>query len=213
MITKRNFIATALVALMALSLLSAAGVVTTTKVVAADTQPIVNANGPYTGTVGQPIKLNATASDPDGDQLTYDWCFGDGSLNVTGELIVYHIYAQAGTYTAMITVSDGHNVVTEITTVTVNEAPTKDAVLAKVTTLTDQLADTATTSFKTPQSENAFVNKLSPLAKIIDHGNYDAAQAKLTNDLMKYNTKWGTQAVGATLEGISNDLAILQAQG
>jgi len=46
------------------------------------------------------------SSDPDGDTLTYEWDFGDGSPKATGR-IVQHTYTQAGTYNATLTVRDG----------------------------------------------------------------------------------------------------------
>ena len=48
-------------------------------------------------------------SDPDNDLLTYMWNFGDGSRNPNGEDLVEveHSYAEEGTYTVMLSISDG----------------------------------------------------------------------------------------------------------
>ena len=46
------------------------------------------------------------SSDPDGQSLTYDWDFGDGSPHGSGAG-ASHTYTTAGTYTAKLTVSDG----------------------------------------------------------------------------------------------------------
>jgi glucose/arabinose dehydrogenase/PKD repeat protein len=46
------------------------------------------------------------SSDPDGDPLSYDWAFGDGSAHATGSTTA-HTYTTSGTYTATLTVSDG----------------------------------------------------------------------------------------------------------
>jgi len=50
---------------------------------------------------------SATASDPDGDTLTYSWNFGDGSAPQTGNP-VSHTFDDVGAYTVTVTVSDGN---------------------------------------------------------------------------------------------------------
>ena len=49
----------------------------------------------------------AQSSDPDADPLAYDWNFGDRSAHGAGAQ-VSHTYKKRGTYTATLTVSDGH---------------------------------------------------------------------------------------------------------
>ncbi len=58
-----------------------------------------------TVSTGETIYLNASDSyDPDGSIVSYFWDFGDGS-NATGET-VEHAYAENGTYTVALTVTD-----------------------------------------------------------------------------------------------------------
>lgn len=71
--------------------------------------PVADAGGPYAGTAGEPVLFDASgSSDPDGDTLTFTWDFGDGTAPVeTTDTTVEHVYADPGTYTAQLTVSDG----------------------------------------------------------------------------------------------------------
>jgi PKD repeat protein len=57
------------------------------------------------GTAPFLVGLDASASfDPDGDDLTYRWDFGDGS--VSGSVTAAHTYAARGTFTLTLTVTD-----------------------------------------------------------------------------------------------------------
>jgi subtilisin family serine protease len=68
--------------------------------------PVADAGGPYTGIQGVAVAFNgAGSSDPDGDPLTYQWSFGDGS---TGSGVSpTHAYASGGVFTVTLTVNDG----------------------------------------------------------------------------------------------------------
>ncbi|MDH3974847.1 MAG: PKD domain-containing protein [Deltaproteobacteria bacterium] len=67
--------------------------------------PIANANGPYNGTVGNPLQLSSNgSSDPDGAITAYSWDFGDGTSG-TGPNPT-HTYTAAGTYNITLTVTD-----------------------------------------------------------------------------------------------------------
>lgn len=66
---------------------------------------------------GQPVLFTASATDADGDHLTYTWDFGDGST-ATGAT-VEHAYDTAGSYQAVVTVYDGTDAATGSVTVAV----------------------------------------------------------------------------------------------
>jgi plastocyanin len=72
---------------------------------------------------GETITFNVSATDPDGDSLTYTIRFGDGTANGSGSEVV-HTYETEGTYTAEVTVDDGHgNTVGESLQITVDDVP------------------------------------------------------------------------------------------
>jgi MYXO-CTERM domain-containing protein len=64
--------------------------------------------GDFTGVEGGTFDFQVSASDPGDDTLTYLWSFGDGSPTERGEGLtqVSHVYANGGTFTLSLTVSD-----------------------------------------------------------------------------------------------------------
>jgi predicted extracellular nuclease len=87
--------------------------------------PTARAGGPYKGTEGGSVSFTgATASDPEGEALTYAWSFGDGATG-TG-LAPSHVYAQDGSYTAELVATDARGLSSVAATATVqvdNVAP------------------------------------------------------------------------------------------
>lgn len=55
---------------------------------------------------GAPLSFHAEGTDPDGDALTYEWEFGDGTT-ATGET-AQHTYADNGTYNVRVTADDNY---------------------------------------------------------------------------------------------------------
>lgn len=67
--------------------------------------PIAEANGPYAAEVNQLVFFSSAGSvDPDGVISSYIWLFGDGGSSFGAS--PSHTYAQAGTYTARLFVTD-----------------------------------------------------------------------------------------------------------
>jgi len=68
-------------------------------------EPMANANGPYSGTVGAAIMFDGSAShDADGMITAYNWDFGDGT---TGSGVnPTHSYTAVGMYNVTLTVTD-----------------------------------------------------------------------------------------------------------
>ena len=86
--------------------------------------PVASAGGPYSGAEGSSIAFNGSASsDPDGDALTYDWDFGDGSAH-DATVTPTHVYADNGSFTVRLVVTDAYGVKSAAsqTTATVSNA-------------------------------------------------------------------------------------------
>jgi PKD repeat protein len=75
--------------------------------------PAVQVGGPYASLEGQAVELSGSATDENGDALSYDWSMGDGT-NKTGNP-VSHSFVDNGEYPATLAVSDG-DLVTLVTT-------------------------------------------------------------------------------------------------
>ena len=96
----------------------------TAQVVVQNGAPSASAGSGYAGSEGSVISFNAAgSSDPDGDALTYSWSFGDGTTGTGANPT--HVYADNGSYTATVTVTDAFGATDQATaTVTVgNVAP------------------------------------------------------------------------------------------
>jgi hypothetical protein len=67
--------------------------------------PSAVADGPYASLPNLTVAMSGTgSSDSDGDALTYAWMFGDGA-SASGQA-VSHVYANAGTFTVRLIVTD-----------------------------------------------------------------------------------------------------------
>jgi glucose/arabinose dehydrogenase len=65
----------------------------------------------------------SASTDPDGDPLSYDWDFGDGSAH-SSQANPTHRYTTKGVFTAQVTVSDGRGLSdTDLVTISVGDAP------------------------------------------------------------------------------------------
>jgi PKD repeat protein len=98
---------------------------TTAEVATLNLPPVCDAGGPYSGVVGQPIAFDGSgSSDPDGTIVSYEWEFGDCATGTGANPA--HSYANAGTYTPRLCVTDdrGRSSCCQTTVaVSVNRAP------------------------------------------------------------------------------------------
>jgi PKD repeat protein len=78
----------------------------TITVTAENQPPLAVAGGPYSGGVNQDIQFDGSgSSDPDGNNLAFDWDFGDNSAHGSGATPT-HAYAAANNYLVTLTVTD-----------------------------------------------------------------------------------------------------------
>ncbi len=125
----------------------------TTTAAISNVAPTANANGPYSGVAGTAVNFTGSATDPSPADtqagFTYAWDFGDGTTFVGRT--PSHAYAQAGTYTATLTVTDkdgGKGVAT--TSVTIGAPASSAAHTYYVsTTGSDSSAGSAAAPFRT----------------------------------------------------------------
>jgi hypothetical protein len=82
--------------------------------------PVVEVGGPYASVEGESVELSGSASDENGDALTYDWSIGDGT-NMNGNP-VSHSFVDNGNYPATLAVSDGELVTLVTTRIDVSNA-------------------------------------------------------------------------------------------
>ena len=99
------------------------GSVAETTVTIVNRAPIaVLASSPYI-TLNESITFDATTShDADGDELSYEWDFGDGTVST--QAVIEHQYTQEGEYTVTLKVFDGEAYSEQVeSTVVVNRMP------------------------------------------------------------------------------------------
>ncbi len=82
--------------------------------------PVVSIGGPYGCSEGSDISMTGSATDENGDQLTYSWDLGDGT--VLHGPNVSHRYVDNGSYPASLAVSDGELVTIATTRIDVENA-------------------------------------------------------------------------------------------
>ncbi len=87
-------------------------------VVLTGTRLIADADGPYTGVVESPVTVNGSGSTPADRITSYQWDFGDGQTGMGA--VITHTYAASGTYTLVLTVSDGVTQATDTATATIS---------------------------------------------------------------------------------------------
>jgi YVTN family beta-propeller protein len=114
--------------------------------------PAADPAGPYAGGEGVALTFDGSASsDPDGDELTYSWDFGDGAT-ATGASPA-HAYADNGTYTVTLKVTDAGGLTSTATsTAVIGNLPPAATFVAPATGLENTKVIVALTEVSDPGS-------------------------------------------------------------
>lgn len=85
--------------------------------------PTADAAGPYSGSMGSSIAIAGSATDPDGNPLSYTWTSNNSACKITDPtaLATNVTCTNMGTFTLTIKVSDGKDVATDTATVTISD--------------------------------------------------------------------------------------------
>ncbi len=100
---------------------------------------------PRSGPLPLSVRFDASASsDPDGDALSFDWNFGDGTAHGTSA-IVTHTYSTAGQFDAVVTVTDARGArATATVRISAGNTPPVPRITAPSTSATFAVGDTVT---------------------------------------------------------------------
>jgi PKD repeat protein len=107
--------------------------------------PLARAQGDPTSGASVPLRVSfngSASSDPDGDPLTYDWNFGDGSAH-SSQPNPTHEYDAVGDYEAVLTVRDGRGgVATARVRISVGNTPPVASIVAPADGSTFRIGNT-----------------------------------------------------------------------
>lgn len=169
--------------------------------------PLAAAGPDRTTNEGSPVSFNAKASsDPDGDPLTYLWDFGDGTVG-NGSAPT-HVYADSGSYTVTLTVSDGQawSVVSQDTLVVNVDSLSAALSVATINTLAGTSEVFAVTAdgtlyrylMGTPwQPLRQFIRQISTTTELQGPTLQAVVFARLVDDsLFRYDATNGWQQIG-----------------
>ena len=180
--------------------------------------PTARTGGPYTGREGGPVAFNgSTSSDPNGDALTYAWDFDNNGTTDATTATPSHTYADNGTYTVKLTVSDGNGHSSSATTTATigNAAP---VVNAGADAGVDETAPSTSFTLNATFSDSGVVD--NPWSYTIDWGNGTTTGSKTTQGAITATRAYaasGTYTVKVTVTdkngGVGTDNLILTVRG
>lgn len=145
--------------------------------------PVADAGSDLRVLVSKPATFDGSAShDPDGQIVAFDWDFGDGDTG-TGA-IASHAYAQAGNYTATLTVTDDGSLTNSDMALVVVLTPSE--AIVDLESSIDGLVESGELTW---QSAEGMKRKLGQAKDLLDGDNATAASRKLQDFIDQVNAQ------------------------
>ena len=117
--------------------------------------PAATMSGPRTAVTGTGSQFRAQGSEQGGSITAYYWTFGDGRTSNSTGPDVTHVYSEAGTYTASVTVTSSFGTITTLT---------RDVTVLGASSAAAAVPSTAVWWATTPVDEYMFVRSAGGLA-------------------------------------------------
>jgi hypothetical protein len=103
------------------------------------------------------IQLTCTASDPDGDGLSYQWSASDGGISGTGAVVVWTAPEQVGMYDITVVVDDGHDGKEAFLTLIASNGPPPSIENLVVTAKEPKYLKTTSTGYKVGKTKEYYI--------------------------------------------------------
>ena len=136
---------------------------------------------------GTRVGFGARGSDPDGDRLTFEWDFGDGTTD-SGEAL-FHVFHREGSFKVRLTVSDGRG------GVATDEVQVKARPITGAWTVANALHIPLTATIK-QWPESSFIQGVAS-----DHSTFEGHVLDPYGIRIEYNTQDGRCLASDTYEG------------
>lgn len=136
------------------------------EVIVTNSSPIVEIGPDVSARVGESISFTASATDPEGGELSFVWDFGDGITS--SARVVSHLYNQAGSYNVLLNVSDGHNLASDTLAVSVSEILEENQQQNHQAPLPSIIINELLPNPSGPDSEQEFIELYNPNNSYVD---------------------------------------------
>lgn len=155
------------------------------------------------------VDFTGSAFDPDDDQLSYEWDFGDDPAT-SNEQNPSHTYTDAGTYAARLTVSDGQDEATDTVEVVVDEPVPPDETEPTITGTKPRPGSTtrdATPRIEATVKDDATDLNATDIQLFVDGRAITSFTYDVQDNLLKYVPNRAMKRGGHTVRIVATDAA------